>query len=82
MGRVAPLELLGPPAIIVQELRILVNGVVGEQIQDFGRTVVTLNALTPLPTKIMDGMAAIQMADPYGSEAPVAQGDNSEKRIA
>ena len=42
------LQLLGPPAIIVQELRILVNGVVVEQIQDFGRTTVTLNALTPM----------------------------------
>ena len=36
-GNAAPLELLGPPAIICQELRILVNGVVVEQIQDFGQ---------------------------------------------
>ena len=50
-GHAENLEFLGPPAIICQELRILVNGVVVEQIQDFGRTVVTLNALTPTETK-------------------------------
>jgi hypothetical protein len=80
------LEFLGPPSIIIQELRILVNGVVVEQIQDFGRTVVTLNALTPLESKIMNGMEAIQMADPDGQDPAVAAdaGDAtgiSEKRI-
>jgi hypothetical protein len=82
------LEFLGPPSIIIQELRILVNGVVVEQIQDMGRTIVTLNALTPIDTKIMNGMEALQMADPYGQDAAVAAGADaahpaiiSEKRI-
>ena len=63
-GRASPLELLGPPAIIVQELRILVNGVVVQQIQDFGRTVATPNASTPSTTEIMNGMEALEREDP------------------
>ena len=61
-----PLEFLGPPQVIIQEARVLVNGVVVDTIQDFGRTVVTLNALTPIPTKDLNSMDAMQMIDPYG----------------
>ena len=67
------LQLLGPPSIIVQELRILVNGVVVEQIQDFNRTVMTLGALMPTQTKIMNSMEAnVLMLDPYGHQDRVA----------
>ena len=41
---VHPLTLLGIPQVMVQELRILINGVVVEHIQDFGRTAVTLSS--------------------------------------
>ena len=68
-----PPQLLGPPSIIVQELRILVNGVVVEQIQDFNRTVMALGALMPISTKIMNSMEAnLLMSDPYGQEDRVA----------
>ena len=66
-----PLTLLGPPQVMFSELRILINGVVVEHIQDFGRTAVTLNSLTPTETKIMNGMAAFQMVDPYGTNPEV-----------
>ena len=52
------LEFLGPPQVIIQEARVLVNGVVVDTIQDYGRTVVTLNALTPIPTKELNAMRA------------------------
>jgi len=85
-----PLELLGPPQVMFSELRILINGVVVEHIQDFGRTAVTLNALTPTDTKIMNGMQAFQLLDPYGQAAERVRGGNdgntdtqpSLKRIA
>ena len=63
---VHPLTLLGIPQVMVQELRILINGVVVEHIQDFGRTAVTLNALGPTESKIMNGMQALQLVDPWG----------------
>ena len=72
------LTLLGPPQVMFSELRILVNGVVVEQIQDFGRTAVTLNSLTPTETKIMNGMQALQMVDPWGQRNPVAPGELAE----
>ena len=82
-----PLQLLGPPSIIVQELRILVNGIVVEQIQDFNRTVLTFGALMPTSTKIMNSMEAnLLMVDPYGQQARVAHDAGApteiqEKRI-
>ena len=81
------LQLLGPPSIIVQELRILVNGVVVEQIQDFNRTVMTLGALMPISTKIMNSMEAnVLMSDPHGQQDRVAANagvpaEIQEKRI-
>ena len=65
-----PLELLGPPQVMFSELRILINGVVVEHIQDFGRTAVALNALTPEATKVMNGMQALQLDDPDNRSAP------------
>ena len=46
-----PLTPLGPPQVMFSELRILNNGVIVEHIQDFGRTAVTLNSLTPYRDK-------------------------------
>ena len=58
----------------MKELRILVNGVVVEQIADFNRTALTLGSLMPTTTKIMNGMEAnILMLDPHGQQAPVAR---------
>ena len=69
-----PLEFLGPPQVIIQEARVLVNGVVVDTIQDFGRTVVTLNALTPTETKTLNAMDAMQMRDPLGSDQDMLPG--------
>ena len=74
--------LLGPPQVMFSELRILINGVVVEHIQDFGRTAVTLNALTPTDTKIMDGMSAFQLVDPYGIRAEQLRDDAEVRNVS
>ena len=75
-----PLELLGPPTVCIDTLRILSQGVIIENIESYARTVNTWEATLPKQTREQQGMQAVPMKDAYGAHTAGAEDDAEPSR--
>jgi hypothetical protein len=77
------LEFLVPPAGMFSQLRILSQGAVLEQIQEYSRTVATHAATLPREASILNGEEAMMpMKDPWGNKEPAyAEGRTGQTKM-